>query len=144
MSADADGVPDDVNHRRRHAGDEPALIQVDDVFRRYPSGVEALRGVSLVAHEGEVVCIIGPSGSGKSTLLRCVNGLEPIDRGRILVGGRRHRTRIDDYDGSLLRRISPSQAALFELAFESRAIRLRGATAEIFYVITGHILMLTQ
>ena len=63
---------------------------------------------------------------------------------RILVGGRRHRTRIDDYDGSLLRRISPSQAALFELAFESRAIRLRGATAEIFYVITGHILMLTQ
>jgi polar amino acid transport system ATP-binding protein len=52
-----------------------------------------LRGVSLVAHEGEVVCIIGPSGSGKSTLLRCVNGLEPIDRGRILLGDREVRAK---------------------------------------------------
>jgi polar amino acid transport system ATP-binding protein len=79
--------------RRRHAGDEPALIQIEAVFRRYPTGVEALRGVSLIAHEGEVVCIIGPSGSGKSTLLRCVNGLEPIDRGRILFGGQEVRVK---------------------------------------------------
>jgi polar amino acid transport system ATP-binding protein len=74
--------------QRRHASDEPALIRIEDVHRRYPNGVEALRGVSLTAHEGEVVCIIGPSGSGKSTLLRCVNGLEPIDRGRIVFQGR--------------------------------------------------------
>jgi polar amino acid transport system ATP-binding protein len=79
--------------RRRHANDEPPLISIENVFRRYPTGVEALRGVSLFAHEGEVVCIIGPSGSGKSTLLRCVNGLEPIDRGRILVGGREVRVK---------------------------------------------------
>jgi polar amino acid transport system ATP-binding protein len=71
----------------------PALIRIEDVHRRYPNGVEALRGVSLVAHEGEVVCIIGPSGSGKSTLLRCVNGLEPIDRGRILLGDREVRAK---------------------------------------------------
>jgi polar amino acid transport system ATP-binding protein len=46
-----------------------------------------LRGVDLVVHEHEVVCLIGASGSGKSTLLRCVNLLEEIDGGRIVVGG---------------------------------------------------------
>jgi polar amino acid transport system ATP-binding protein len=76
------------NDRRQGTHDAPAVIRIEDVFRRYPTGVEALRGVSLIAHEGEVVCIIGPSGSGKSTLLRCVNGLEPIDRGRIRIGDR--------------------------------------------------------
>ena len=93
MNSDAGSVRGDTNDRRRHAGGAPALIQIEAVFRRYPTGVEALRGVSLFAHEGEVVCIIGPSGSGKSTLLRCVNGLEPIDRGRILVGGREVRVK---------------------------------------------------
>jgi len=46
-----------------------------------------LRGVDLVVQEHEVVCLIGASGSGKSTLLRCVNLLEEIDAGRIVVGG---------------------------------------------------------
>jgi polar amino acid transport system ATP-binding protein len=46
-----------------------------------------LRGVDLGVAEHEVVCLIGASGSGKSTLLRCVNLLEPIDGGSILVGG---------------------------------------------------------
>src|SRR5438132_9178299 len=84
-------IMDDKHDHRRYAYNGPALIRVEEVFRRYPTGVEALRGVSLIAHEGEVVCIIGPSGSGKSTLLRCVNGLEPIDRGRILFGDREVR-----------------------------------------------------
>ncbi len=48
---------------------------------------EVLRGISLEVAEHEVVCLIGASGSGKSTLLRCVNLLEPIDDGRILVHG---------------------------------------------------------
>ena len=49
--------------------------------------LEVLRGVDLVLREHEVVCVIGASGSGKSTLLRCINLLEPIDAGRIVVGG---------------------------------------------------------
>ena len=49
--------------------------------------VEVLHGVDLVVEEHEVVCLIGASGSGKSTLLRCINLLEPIDEGRILVAG---------------------------------------------------------
>ena len=93
MNRPATNDSDDEGDRRRLAHAGPALVDVEDVFRRYPTGVEALRGVSLVAHEGEVVCVIGPSGSGKSTLLRCVNGLEPIDRGHILFGGREVRAK---------------------------------------------------
>jgi len=50
-------------------------------------GSEVLKGVSLTAMPGEVMCIIGPSGSGKSTFLRCINHLERIDSGRLLVFG---------------------------------------------------------
>ncbi|MGE5691797.1 MAG: amino acid ABC transporter ATP-binding protein [Pseudomonadota bacterium] len=49
--------------------------------------VEVLRGIDLAVDEHEVVCLIGASGSGKSTLLRCVDLLEPIDAGRILLRG---------------------------------------------------------
>ena len=48
---------------------------------------EVLGGIDLTVAEHEVVCLIGASGSGKSTLLRCVNLLEPIDTGRIVVNG---------------------------------------------------------
>ncbi len=48
---------------------------------------EVLRSIDLHVAEHEVVCLIGASGSGKSTLLRCVNLIEPIDAGRILVAG---------------------------------------------------------
>ena len=48
---------------------------------------EVLRGIDLTVAEHDVVCLIGASGSGKSTLLRCVNLIEPIDTGRIVVAG---------------------------------------------------------
>jgi polar amino acid transport system ATP-binding protein len=48
---------------------------------------EVLRGIDLTVAEHEVVCLIGSSGSGKSTLLRCINLLEPIDAGRIVMQG---------------------------------------------------------
>ena len=49
--------------------------------------LEVLRGIDLELAEHEVVCLIGASGSGKSTLLRCVNLLEPVDAGRIVLAG---------------------------------------------------------
>ncbi len=49
---------------------------------------EVLRGIDLSVAPGEVCCIVGPSGSGKSTFLRCINHLEKIDRGRLMVNGR--------------------------------------------------------
>lgn len=49
--------------------------------------VPVLRGIDLTIAPGQMVCLIGASGSGKSTLLRCMNLLEPIDDGRILLDG---------------------------------------------------------
>ncbi len=59
---------------------------MEDVHKAFGK-LEVLRGIDLALEEHEVVCLIGASGSGKSTLLRCVNLLEPIDSGRIVVGG---------------------------------------------------------
>jgi len=58
-----------------------------DGVRKSFGRLEVLRGVDLALAEHEVVCLIGASGSGKSTLLRCINLLEPIDAGRIMVDG---------------------------------------------------------
>jgi polar amino acid transport system ATP-binding protein len=64
---------------------QPAL-QIENLHKSFGQ-VEVLRGIDLDVAEHQVVCLIGSSGSGKSTLLRCVNLLETIDEGRILVGG---------------------------------------------------------
>ena len=63
----------------------PAL-RIEGLHKSF-GAVEVLRGIDLELAEHEVVCLIGSSGSGKSTLLRCVNLLEPIDAGRIVVEG---------------------------------------------------------
>ena len=67
------------------AGDQPTLV-VEDLWKSF-GDLEVLRGIDLEVREHEVVCVIGASGSGKSTLLRCINLTEPIDEGRIVVGG---------------------------------------------------------
>ena len=61
---------------------EIELFQVTKKF----GGTPVLNGVDMQVRNGEVACIIGPSGSGKSTILRCINGLVPIDSGRLRVG----------------------------------------------------------
>ena len=61
-------------------------LLLDDVHKSFGS-LEVLKGIDLEVAEHEVVCLIGASGSGKSTLLRCINLLESIERGRIVVEG---------------------------------------------------------
>lgn len=62
------------------------LLQINDIHKRYGDHT-VLDGISLGVKQGEVIVIIGPSGCGKSTLLRCINGLEPIQSGQILLEG---------------------------------------------------------
>ena len=63
----------------------PAL-EVRNLHKRY-GDLEVLKGVDLVANDGDVISILGSSGSGKSTLLRCINLLENPHQGQILVAG---------------------------------------------------------
>jgi polar amino acid transport system ATP-binding protein len=65
-----------------------SFIEIRDIVKSY-GDVPVINGLALTVEEHQVVCLIGPSGSGKSTLLRCINGLEPIDAGEILVHGDR-------------------------------------------------------
>jgi polar amino acid transport system ATP-binding protein len=63
-----------------------SAVKIEGLHKSFGK-LEVLRGIDLEVAEHEVVCLIGASGSGKSTLLRCVNVLEPIDAGRIVVAG---------------------------------------------------------
>jgi polar amino acid transport system ATP-binding protein len=63
-----------------------ALLVLEGVHKRF-GPAHVLRGIDLAVADHEVVCLIGASGSGKSTLLRCINLLEPVDAGRIVLAG---------------------------------------------------------
>ena len=62
------------------------MIEARDIYKSFGK-VQALNGVTTTIQKAEVVVIIGPSGSGKSTFLRCLNHLEKIDRGSIIIDG---------------------------------------------------------
>jgi polar amino acid transport system ATP-binding protein len=62
------------------------MIEMRGVYKRFGQ-LEVLNGVDLTVKKGEVVVVIGPSGSGKSTMLRCINGLEPIQKGQVVIEG---------------------------------------------------------
>lgn len=60
------------------------MIEMIDVHKQF-GDLEVLKGIDLTIHTGEVVSLIGSSGSGKSTLLRCINHLEKVTSGKIMV-----------------------------------------------------------
>jgi len=62
------------------------MIELKDVHKSFGQ-LHVLRGIDLQITKGEVVVVIGPSGSGKSTMLRCMNALEPIQKGTIIIEG---------------------------------------------------------
>ncbi len=63
------------------------MIRFEDVYKRYPGGRDALRGVSFHVERGEMIFLTGPSGAGKSTLLKLITLIETPTRGTVLVGG---------------------------------------------------------
>jgi ABC-2 type transport system ATP-binding protein len=65
----------------------PNALDVDSLVKRYPTGVEALRGVSLEIGEGDFYGLLGPNGAGKSTLIHCTTGLAQPTAGSIHVFG---------------------------------------------------------
>src|SRR3954470_14285083 len=62
-------------------------LQIEDLVKRYPTGVEALRSVSLEIETGEFFGLLGPNGAGKSTLIHCTTGLAQPSSGSIQVFG---------------------------------------------------------
>jgi putative ABC transport system ATP-binding protein len=63
------------------------VLEIRDLAKRYPGGVDALRGVALMVEEGELLAVVGPSGSGKSTLLHIMGTLDRPSAGTVRVAG---------------------------------------------------------
>ncbi len=78
-------MSDTIERTPSHNRSDAALV-VHDIHKRFGS-LEVLKGVSVTAHEGDVIALIGASGSGKSTFLRCLNLLEIPDSGEVWVQG---------------------------------------------------------
>ena len=72
-------------------------------LHKFFGDVEVLAGVDADLAEGKIACVVGPSGCGKSTLLRCINGLEPVDRGSIAVASFRVDGRLAGDSAALVR-----------------------------------------
>ena len=69
----------------KRSTDDP-IVSIKDIYKSF-GDLKVIRGISLSIQNGNVVVVCGPSGCGKSTMLRCINGLEPIDSGDIVVDG---------------------------------------------------------
>jgi len=90
-----------LHERAGGAASTPAVLELRDVVKRYPGGVQALGGISVAVRGGELAAVVGPSGSGKSTLLHVVGTLERPTAGSVHISG---------HDTSALR--DPQLAAL--------------------------------
>lgn len=112
-----------------------SIIEFKNVTKRFGS-VTILDGVNLAVEPGEKVVLIGPSGSGKSTLLRCINGLEKIQGGDLIVDGRSvteggpNIRLIRQEAGMVFQQFNlfPQMTALENVAFGPR--RVRGASRQ--------------
>jgi ABC-2 type transport system ATP-binding protein len=79
--------------------DSPPALEIADLVKRYDTGTEALRGVSLDIQAGEFFGLLGPNGAGKSTLIHCTTGLAQPSSGEIRVFG---HDAISDYEQARL------------------------------------------
>jgi glutamine transport system ATP-binding protein len=121
------------------------LIEFKDVGKSF-GRVEVLHNIDLSINQGEVVVLVGPSGSGKSTLLRCINGLEMVTSGELIVDGihlPRQRRRIREVRQEVgmvfqLFYLFPHMSALDNVAFGPR--KVRGMSREEAHAIANDLL----
>jgi len=76
-----------MNNKPENTNRDEAIIVAEHLCKTFPGPVVAVDDFSIRVRRGEVLVVVGPSGSGKSTVLRCLNGLETIDSGRIVIDG---------------------------------------------------------
>ena len=86
------------------------MLRLDNLFKRYPTGDEALKGVSLEIPDGQVIALIGPSGAGKSTLIRCINRLVEPTSGSVRLG----ETELTTLSSSALRKTRRRMGMIFQ------------------------------
>jgi polar amino acid transport system ATP-binding protein len=111
------------------------IVVVDRINKTFANGVQALRDFSTRIRRGEVVVVIGPSGSGKSTFLRCLNGLEEIDSGTIVIDGiplddnKHHRLEIRKEVGMVFQlfNLFPHMTVLENVSLAQRLVRKKSA-----------------
>ncbi len=65
----------------------PAILEVSNLTKTYPNGVNAVKGISFSVNKGEVFGILGPNGAGKTTSMEMIEGLRPITSGTVLLDG---------------------------------------------------------
>ena len=87
------------------------LLQIRNLSKTYPNGVQALRDVNFEVHEGEFLVVIGLSGSGKSTLMRCLNRLQEPTGGEILFKG---QAIAQISDGKAIRNLRRQMGMIFQ------------------------------
>jgi ABC-type polar amino acid transport system ATPase subunit len=107
------------------------IIEVEGISKTFPNGVRALTGFSTRIRRSSVVVVIGPSGGGKSTFLRCLNGLEEIDSGSIVIDGiplddnKKHRLEIRKEVGMVFQSFNlfPHMTVLENVNLAQRRVR---------------------
>ena len=128
-----------INRQSAQAADEqPDMIRIAGIWKRYDDGRYVLQNVDLQVRRGEFVFITGPSGAGKTTLLSLLYGAEVSDRGQVFVAGR-NITRLRRKELSRLRRgigvvfqdfkLLPRRTVFENIAFCQRAIGVSASEA---------------
>jgi ABC-type polar amino acid transport system ATPase subunit len=111
------------------------IIRVDKISKTFSNGVCALSDFSTNIRRREVVVVIGPSGSGKSTFLRCLNGLEDIDGGSIVIDGtpldhhKKHRLEIRKEVGMVFQAFNlfPHMTVLDNITLAQKLVRRKSS-----------------
>ena len=111
------------------------MVSIRGASRRFSGGHYGVRGITLDVSRGETLVVMGPSGSGKSTLLRCVNGLERLDEGEIIIDGMRVNHETTDWNkvreevGMVFQgfHLFPNRTALENLTLPQTVVRRRPA-----------------